>query len=278
MAKKRRPARGRRGALRLYADVLGLNHLHYGLWDDDSFDLEGLKVAQDRFTDHLIALIGPAPKSVLDCGCGLGTTAAKLKSLGYDVEALTPDPYQKEKVEERSDVTCHLGRFQDFRPSRRYDLVLMSESCSYIPVDGQIDAVKRVAAGGQWLVADYFVFKKDKSELGKNGHELDSFLAKCEAAGMVRDYEEDITERILPTLDLARKAIDDYALPMGKALSEWLTDRHPVLFPPILKMVLFFARKPIRKAESQRILLDRDAYRKARRYAIYRFAVPADAD
>ena len=55
---KRSRARGTRGALRFYIDVLGLEHLHYGLWDGDPLTLDGLMAAQERYTDHLIELIG----------------------------------------------------------------------------------------------------------------------------------------------------------------------------------------------------------------------------
>ena len=140
---KRKRAKGHRGVLRLYAEVLGLEHLHYGLWDGDPFNLDGLKAAQQRYTEHLTSQIGSGVRSILDCGCGIGTTALMLKQRGYDVEALTPDEAQKKTVEERTGLTCHLARFQDFRPEPAYDLVLMSESCGYIPVEGvEIDQRK----------------------------------------------------------------------------------------------------------------------------------------
>lgn len=273
---KRKSAKGHRGALRLYAEVLGLEHLHYGLWDGDPFNLDGLKAAQARYTSHLTGQIGPEVRSILDCGCGIGTTARMLSERGYEVEALTPDAEQKKTVEERSGLTCHLARFQDFRPRRAYDLVLMSESCGYIPVDGIFAAVKAAAPGGQWLLADLFTLYKDGSKLTKSGHLLEEFLARAELEGLRLEFEDDITERITPTLDLARRFVDDQALPAARMLDEYLVDRYPWVYPPLSKLARFLARKPLAKAEDQRVLIDSEAFRRAKRYMIYRFAVPGN--
>lgn len=272
---RRERAKGHRGALRLYADVLGLEHLHYGLWDDAPRTLDGLKAAQDRYTDHLLGLIGPEVRSVLDCGCGIGSTALKLRARGFDVEGLTPDPYQQERFEARTGLTCHRVRFQEFRPSRRYDLLLMSESCGYIPLDRVFPAVREAAPGGRWLLADYFSLYKDGSKLSKSGHLLERFLAEAAGAGLVLEYQEDITDKVTPTLDLARTALDDKALPAARMLGEWLGDRYPRLYPPLFRMGRFLLRRQIARLEEQRVLIDSDAFRTAKRYMIYRFQIPA---
>jgi cyclopropane fatty-acyl-phospholipid synthase-like methyltransferase len=271
---KRKPARGTQGALRFYMDVLGLEHLHYGLWDGGPLTFDGLKAAQERYTDHLIELIGSRAGSILDCGCGTGTTALKLRAHGLEVEGLTPDPYQHETFVARTGLTCHRARFQEFRPARRYDVVLMSESCGYIPMDQLFEAVRRAAPGGAWLVADYFSLYKDGSKLSKSGHLLSRFLAEAREVGLEMEYEEDITDKVTPTLDLARVAIDEKALPTARMLGEWLADRYPILYPPLFKTARFLLRKPIAKAESQRVLIDSDAFRSAKRYMIYRFRIP----
>ncbi len=255
-------------------DVLGLEHLHYGLWDGDPLTLDGLKAAQERYTDHLIDLIGSQASSILDCGCGTGATALKLRAHGFEVEGLTPDSYQHQTFLARAGLTCHRARFQEFQPTRRYDVVLMSESCGYIPVDRLFQAVRRAAPGGTWLVADYFSLYKDDSKLSKSGHLLDQFLAEARAAGLEMEYEEDITDKTTPTLDLARTTVDEKLLPALRMLGEWLADRYPVRYPPLFKTVKFLLRKPIAKAESQRVLIDSDAFRSAKRYMIYKFRVP----
>ena len=77
-----------------------------------------------------------------------------------------------------------------------------------------------------------------------------------------------------PTLDLVRTTLDEKALPAAQMLVEWLSDRYPILYPPIFKIAKFLLRKPLAKAESQRILIDSDAFRSAKRYMIYKFRVP----
>ena len=60
-------------ALRFYSDVLGLDHLHYGLWEaDEELTVANLKLAQNRYQQAIIDLLPPPPPRVLDVGCGTG--------------------------------------------------------------------------------------------------------------------------------------------------------------------------------------------------------------
>lgn len=271
---RRKPARGRDGFLRFLSDVLGIEHLHFGLWDGDPETFEGLKTAQDRYADHLCSLIDPNVNRILDCGCGIGTTAQKLKALGYEVEGLTPDAYQKELFEERTGLTCHLARFQDFRSDRPYDLVLMSESCGYIPVDQIFPALKRTAAGGRWLLADFFTHYKDGTVLTNSGHLLQDFLSQCTEAGLNREYEEDITDQVIPTLKFVHDILEQRVWPTTQMLKEYLSDRYPTLYPPTFKLVRYFTRKFYAKMERQLVLVDPQAFRQAKSYMIYKFLIP----
>ncbi len=271
---KRKPARGRSGALRFYADVLGLEHLHFGLWDGDPETFEGFKTAQERYADHLISLIDPDVKRILDCGCGIGTTSQKLKERGFEVEGLTPDSYQKEQYEERTGLVCHQAKFQNFHAEQPYDLILMGESCAYIPVDELFPALQRNAAGGRWLLADFFTHYKDGTEATKSGHLQSDFLDRCTKAEFEKDYEEDITEQVLPTLKLVNDLLEQRVRPSSKFLNEYLSDRYPILYPPAFKMVRFFGRKAFAKIERQLVLVDPQAFQEAKSYMIYRFLIP----
>jgi SAM-dependent methyltransferase len=214
LAERRSPRRVKVStALRFYHEVVGLDHLHYGLWNGEPLTLDGLKVAQDRFTRHLLSWIPEGVRSVLDVGCGIGSTALMLKQSGYEVEGLSPDPYHQSVFSRRVGTPFHLSRFQEFRPLRRYDLVLMSESAQYIWLDRLFPAVGASAPGGHLLVADYFTVNGAKGALGRSGHALDRFLAEARTAGLDLVRREDVTERVAPTLELARSWIERYLDP-----------------------------------------------------------------
>ena len=77
-----------------------------------------------------------------------------------------------------------------------------------------------------------------------------------------------------PTLDLARITVDEKVVPAARNLGEWLADRYWPFYTPLFKIARFLLRKQISHAEAQRVLIDGDAFRKAKRYMIYRFRVP----
>ena len=193
-------------ALRFYSEVLGLEYLHYGLWDGEPVTVAGLREAQQRYADTLIAMIPQGAKRVLDVGCGTGAVAARLRAGGFEVEALSPDPYHQQVVRERhGDLTFHLSRFEDYSGAGDFDVVLMSESSQYIALDILFEAARRAAPNGHLLVADYFNFSRDGGVVTRSGHLLDEFLAAAEGAGYAIDERRDITDAAAPTLDLGTK-------------------------------------------------------------------------
>ncbi len=79
----------------------------------------------------VIELISDRAKTVLDVGCGTGELSKKLKTASYDVEGLSPDINHKESYGEKIGAPFHQCVFEDFQPTRRYDAIIMSESCQY---------------------------------------------------------------------------------------------------------------------------------------------------
>lgn len=271
LAERRSPRRVKvSSALRLYHEVLGLEHLHYGLWNGEGFTLEGLKTAQERFSRHLCSWVPEDVHSVLDVGCGIGSTAAMLRRTGYEVEGLSPDPYHREAFLRRVDAPFHLSRFQEFEPPHRYDLVLMSESAQYIWLDRLFPAVRRSAApGGFLLVADYFTVDGCEGLLAKSGHPLDAFLDEARREGFSLERQEDITDRTAPTLDLARRWIDAYLEPCVSVASQALRNRHPHL----TRMANWLFRRRFEKLRRLRELVDGEEFRRHKRYLVLRFRV-----
>ena len=271
LAERRSPRRVKVStALRFYHEVVGLDHLHYGLWNGEPLTLDGLKVAQDRFTRHLLSWIPEGVRSVLDVGCGIGSTALMLKQSGYEVEGLSPDPYHQAVFSRRVGTPFHLSRFQEFRPLRRYDLVLMSESAQYIWLDRLFPAVGASAPGGHLLVADYFTVNGAKGALGRSGHALDRFLAEARTAGLDLVRREDVTERVAPTLELARSWIERYLDPCLALVSDHLERKTPRL----VRFGRWLLRSRIEKAADLRTLIDRDAFLHDKQYLVLLFRIP----
>lgn len=263
------------GALRFFHEVLGLDYLHYGLWEpDDPRDIAGLHTAQARYAQHLVALMPESARSVLDVGSGTGRMAQSLVERGLSVEGLSPDPYQAKLFAQRVAAPFHLGRFQEFWPERPYDLVLMSESSQYVWLDSLFPAVLRAGAGGHLLVADYFSIGPQPGENGRtasrSGHPLDDFLAEAERHRLVLEHREDVTERVLPTLSLASGWLARYVSPTMHIARDALGRRHRLL----LRLVSFVLRRRLERLEETSKLLDPDAFRRCKRYEILRFRVP----
>ena len=80
----------------LTQQILGVDDLHYGLWDDElELKLANLGIAQQRYTDNLIAAMPspqPGPIKVLDIGCGTGHVLGQLLARGYQADGLVPAP------------------------------------------------------------------------------------------------------------------------------------------------------------------------------------------
>ena len=203
--------------LRFLHDTLGLEHLHYGLWDDGDRELTfaALRRAQERYASRLLEVIATLPvKDVLDVGCGFGTNASLLARHGYRVALLSPDPYQLARIE-NGFTAKHLSRFEEFVPTERSDLVLMSESSQYVR---ELDRLFAVAASalrepGYLLIADYFTRSprgQRRHPIERSGHPIDELRANARAAGFDLELDEDISEAVLPTLELAARLVDEH--------------------------------------------------------------------
>ncbi len=232
-----RPKRKFNSLLRFYHEVLDCKYQHYGLWDGDPLTLQGLKAAQERYSEHLCSWVPSGVRTILDVGCGTGGNARKLTGMGLDVEGLSPDPYQQEVFTKETGLPFYLTILEEFEPKRKYDLVLMSESSQYIKLHELFPAVKRCAPGGYLLVSDYFVVRDDGTPLSKSGHPLEKFLEEAEENGFSLVRTEDITDKVTPTLDLAKIWLNDYFNPSLRIILEVFHRRRPRLASWIFRML-----------------------------------------
>ena len=249
--------------------IVGLEYLNFGIWnEEDPLDVAGLRRAQKRLVARLFELLPPGASSVLDVGCGTGAIGERLAALGYDVEGLSPDPYHGELFAERlPDRRFHLGRFQEFEPDRRYDILFLCESAQYVWLDEFFEAVGRsLAPGGSVLLCDYFTVASDEGR-PRSGHPLEEFLSRAEAAGLELELDEDVTASVLPTLRLGQAIVERYGRGIVGLLHEASTRR----FPRVAGAGWRLARPVTRWLDRLDRLLDPEAFARCRRYRVMRF-------
>lgn len=256
-------------ALRFYRDVLGLERLHYGIWNEgDELSFDALKAAQARYESFLLDSLPEDCETVLDVGCGTGEMCVSLQRRGYQVEGLSPDRNQKKAFAEKLNVPFHHSKFEDFDPAASaYDCIIMSESCQYIPIERVFShASKALKGGGHLMVCDYFVTDHDAGILSKSGHCRAAFLQQAEQAGFRIAKHRDITVEAAKTLEMGR-LIADRILLAADIFTERFRARHRWCYG----FATWLFRKKIAKVRDQLPLLDAEKFCAAKRYEFFLF-------
>ena len=204
-------------------EVLRLRALHYGYWDTPPsapVDLASLRLAQERFTRKLLCFVPDTAASVLDVGAGIGEMSRALAEQGLRVTALSPDRNHARYFVplRRLGVAFHQVRFENFESARRFDVVLISEALNYFNREVGLEQCRRlICPGGHLLVAAMFRFR-DHRPWAESFRGAD--LPYVEAAGKFGFSlidEQDITREVAPTMQLARRAVERYLIPVLKA-------------------------------------------------------------
>lgn len=99
----------------------------------------GLDITFNRvFVPYFLGCIEEsAPKKILEVGCGTGHLSARLAKVVKHVEAVEPSPGMysvAKRVLANTTVKLHHFSVEDFRPSRRFDLVF-SHLCGHVVAD-----------------------------------------------------------------------------------------------------------------------------------------------
>ena len=259
--------------LKYYVRMTKSDYLHLGYWNPgEELTMENLRRAQERYIAHLISFIPQGVRTVLDVGCGVGGNAIRLRKDGYAVEALSPDPSQREMFIEktRDEIPFHLTRFEDFEARTKYDLVLMSESVQYIKVREGFEKCRHcLKEGGFLLTADYYLRKPLPREnvMSESGHVEEEYLKAAREYGFRVVRSDDITPYVIPTLDLGRLVYDTYAKPTIELIHDVLKTRLPTLY----KVGRFFVGRRIAGLFKYEQLIDSGLFAQHKRYMIYLF-------
>jgi SAM-dependent methyltransferase len=230
---------------------LNMQDLHYGYWPEGLPRVpQNLAQAQAHYTDFLVSHIPAGVKSVLDVGCGAGNTARKLLERGFTVDCVSPNGVltgvAKQVLQGRGDI--FETRFQHLQTTRRYDLILFSESLLFIPLEEAFTkALSLLNPGGYVLITDIFrVPAEGKSPIG-GGHELARFRETIARFPLGSMLDLDMTDGIAPTFDLLDAAYREAIQPAYQLILSRLEARHPWL----MRMVKWKFRKKMQRYEDK---------------------------
>jgi SAM-dependent methyltransferase len=242
----------------LAQQILGVDDLHYGLWDNDlELKLSNLGQAQQRYTELLIGALPPpqpGPVRVLDVGCGTGHTLAQMLDRGYQADGVVPSPSLAKLVRQRllqrpeSAARLFECKFEDFpaeQHAQRYDVALFSESFQYINMDASLRILQTILKpGGIVVICDFFKTERhgDKGPGDRSfggGHKMQEFYRKIAGTRFTLLRDEDITRRVSPNLELLNDLLLNTVKPVGLTLDRYFSSNWPRLS--------WIARKLLRK-------------------------------
>jgi len=240
---------------RVFADT---PWLHYGLWlPEETPSMPKLRQAQERYVDKLVALLPPAPASVLDIGGGTGAMAGRLHSLGYDVEMLTPSEVQvgiaREELGEK--VQVHLSRLEEFATGRKFDVCLFSESFQYMPMSVSLPKAKSMLTpGGRVVIADCFRSENYKGgrQIG-GGHRFTNLASAAVEAGFRIVSDEDVTAMAAGTILLDQRVYREVIAPIVAEAGQSIRARSLVLHWLIGRVYRLFVRPAERDRVADRL-------------------------
>lgn len=250
--------------------------LHYGLWlPGETPSMPKLRQAQERYVDKLVALLPPAPASVLDIGGGTGAMAGRLSSLGYDVEMLTPSEVQVGIAREAlgGTVKVHLSRLEEFSTERKFDVCLFSESFQYMPLAVSLPKVKAMLKpGGCVVVADCFRSENYKGgrQIG-GGHRFTALSPAAAAAGFRIVSDEDVTAMAAGTILLDQRVYQEVISPIVADAGRSIRARSGALHWLIGAAYRLFVKRKERERIADRLKAEHRTPERFREMNTYRF-------
>ena len=234
----------------LAQQLLDVEDLHYGLWDDDlELSLSNLATAQQRYNNMLLEQVGRlvsgvTPATLLEVGCGTGHMLQLMLASGYRVDAINPSAQLNRLLRERlrnGGATMPLLLEAGFEAipedwfRNQYDLILFSESFQYIPLPELFEKMPRLLKkGGHVVICDFFKTAAhcdgeagDRSFSG--GHIESAFYRLVELSPFAIEYDEDLTPRVSPNIALIDDWLTHRLAPAAASVDTWFLDQHPRL-------------------------------------------------
>ncbi|WP_455223065.1 methyltransferase domain-containing protein [Kaarinaea lacus] len=263
--------------------LLGLQDLHYGLWDEElELNLANLSIAQRRFAS-LIASELPDPSvnetHVLDVGCGTGYILALLTQKGYQVDAASPSHFLIEQVKQRlaelPDSTSKVfeTNFENFPEQiyqQYYDVILFNESFHHIPMQRAFNKVQKLLKpGGLIIISDTFLADEVTNNRNQDiRHKLTDFYKYIEKSPFSLLRDDDLTQYIVPNIELLDDFLKNKLKPASDMLSTYFQTNNPVL----TKIGAFLLKRKLTQF-NERTLYHHTSQRLLDGSGVYRFIV-----
>ncbi|MDH5561497.1 MAG: class I SAM-dependent methyltransferase [Deltaproteobacteria bacterium] len=193
-------------------------YLHYGYFTDDlKVEPGNISIAQENYANYILSKIPKETKTILDVGCGAGKFAEKLLDYGFEVDCVSPSPYLTKHAKKILGDRCHIHEcgYEKVETTKKYDLVLFSESFQYIPLAEIMRQTPRfLKPRGHMLICDFF--RKDvegRSPIG-GGHDLKNFYDIMSKSPFQLLIDEDITKETAPSMDIVNGFLTDVLHPV----------------------------------------------------------------
>ncbi|MBN2385232.1 methyltransferase domain-containing protein [bacterium] len=266
---------GLEASLLLGSYLFQTEDLHYGYWPADlDVNMNNFTRAQQLHSDFVIAHIPEGVKTILDVGCGAGTLAARLISLGYTVECVSPSRVLTNRCRDRLGTSCRIYecRFRDLKTSSRYDLVLFSESFQYVKLPQALQLAQQLLnQPGHLLICDFFKTDAPGTSALSGGHRLSSFYDHISQFPFSLQQDIDITDQTAPNLDL----IDHMLRHAGKPLWELAFFYCEQNYPWLMKILKWKFRKKINRINTRYFSGERNArnFKKFKSYRLLLYAL-----
>ncbi|MHA1203314.1 MAG: class I SAM-dependent methyltransferase, partial [Candidatus Heimdallarchaeaceae archaeon] len=235
--------------LEIFVKVLGLNSLHLGIWKQGQpVTMDELPKAQKNYTVKLVGMFPEEAKSVLDVGAGVGDNAIYMSEEGMEVICISPSPSQEAYFSENilpeyENVAFIRSRFEDLEIDKKFDVVLMSESSNYFPMEYGLDQTIRYLKDGGYLVMGAH-FRKDSREDFKEMHIHKTYVENAKKRGLTLIEDIDVTEQVIPTVEIMHNVFK-YAPSLVDVLVDFYEKSFRKKYKIISKLASKFFKKEI---------------------------------
>ncbi len=207
-----------------YRLISDSDHLHFGLWPDETSKKTSVEEALQNMIDRLVSYLPEPPARLLDVGCGLGLAADILNSKGFDVIAIAPSPELIEYAIERYGSDGAAFRVADYFDSDEsifgeegYDALFFQESLQYLQPLNKVMRKARylLRDKGVIIIGDEVCYDQTIKNETSVHMSRDIYAALSEGGFRIISNDK-VGKNVIPTCELA---IDRLTENFGRILS-----------------------------------------------------------